>query len=132
MKEDIPSSAAVRLAFSGSRYVDVAALPLSEPVPGLRMKLLYKDNQVKEAMMLVEAGPGAVIPEHVHGGVEWALVLEGTTEDEEGSVSAGNFVYLPAGSRHSVRMPNGAKYIAFFHGPGHMIATGQLFPNYED
>jgi anti-sigma factor ChrR (cupin superfamily) len=60
------------------------------------MKVLYKDNQVKEAMMLVEAGLGAVIPEHVHGGVEWALVLEGAMEDDEGVVSAGNFVYRPA------------------------------------
>jgi anti-sigma factor ChrR (cupin superfamily) len=70
--------------------------------------------------MLVEAGPGAVIPKHVQGGVEWGLVLEGTMEDEEGVVSAGNFVYRPAGSRHSVRMPNGAKYIGFFHGSARM------------
>ena len=75
MKEVIPNSAAVRLALSGSRYVDVAALPWDELVPGLRMKVLYKDDQAKEAMMLVEAGPGSVIPEHMHGGVEWALVL---------------------------------------------------------
>jgi len=60
MKEVIPSSAAVRLALSGSRYVDVAAMPWSEPVPGLRMKVLYKDDQAREAMVLVEAGPGAV------------------------------------------------------------------------
>ena len=132
MKEVIPNSAAVRLALSGSRYVDVAAMLWSEPVPGLRMKVLYKDDQAKEAMVLVEAGPGAVIPEHVHGGVEWALVLEGTMEDEEGVVSAGNFVYRPAGSRHSVRMPNGAKYIGLFHGSARMTANGQLFPNYED
>ena len=79
------------------------------------MKVLYKDDQAKEAMMLVEAGPGSVILEHMHGGVEWALVLEGTMEDEEGVVSAGNFVYRPAGSRHSVRMPKRARYIGFFH-----------------
>jgi quercetin dioxygenase-like cupin family protein len=69
MREVIPNSAAVTLALSGSRYVDVAAMPWSESVPGMRMKVLYKDDQAKEAMMLVEAGPGAVIPEHVHGGV---------------------------------------------------------------
>jgi len=82
--------------------------------------------------MLVEAEPGAVIPEHLHGGVEWALVLEGAMEDDEGVVSAGNFVYRPAGSQHSVRMPNGARYIGFFHCSARMIGTGQLFPNYED
>jgi anti-sigma factor ChrR (cupin superfamily) len=128
----IPNSAAVRLALSGSRYVDVTAMPWNEPVPGLRMKVLYKDNEAKEAMVLVEAKPGAVIPEHVHGGVEWAFVLEGSMEDDEGVVSAGNFVYRPAGSRHSVRMPDGAKYLGLFHGSARMVATGQPFPNYED
>lgn len=132
MKEVIPKSAAVRLALSGSHYIDVDAMPWNEAVPGLRMKVLYKDNEAKEAMVLVEAKPGAVIPEHVHGGVEWAFVLEGTMEDDEGVVSAGNFVYRPAGSRHSVRMPNGAKYLGLFHGSARMVATGQPFPNYED
>jgi quercetin dioxygenase-like cupin family protein len=102
VKEVVPKSPAVKLALSGSLYVDVAELPWNEPVPGLRMKVLYKDDQAREAMMLVEAGPGAIIPEHVHGGVEWALVLEGAMEDDEGVVSAGNFVYRPPGSRHSV------------------------------
>jgi hypothetical protein len=32
------------------------------------MKVLYKDNEAKEAMVLVEAKPGAIIPEPVHGG----------------------------------------------------------------
>jgi anti-sigma factor ChrR (cupin superfamily) len=132
MKEVIPMSAAVRLALSGSHYIDVDAMPWNEQIPGLRMKVLYKDNEAKEAMVLVEAKPGAVIPEHVHGGVEWAFVLEGTMEDDEGVVSAGNFVYRPAGSRHSVRMPNGAKYLGLFHGSARMVATGQPFPNYED
>jgi len=132
MKEVIPKSVAVRLAVSGSHYIDVAAMPWNEAVPGLRMKVLYKDNEAKEAMVLVEAKPGAVIPEHVHGGVEWAFVLEGTMEDDEGVVSAGNFVYRPAGSRHSVRMPNGAKYLGLFHGSARMVATGQPFPNYDD
>ncbi|HUA34939.1 MAG TPA: cupin domain-containing protein [Candidatus Binataceae bacterium] len=132
MSDVIPKSAAVRLALSGSSYIDVAALPWIETVPGLRMKLLYKDAETREAMMLVEAAPGSSIPEHVHGGVEWALVLEGTMEDDEGVVTAGNFVYRPAGSRHSVRMPNGAKYVGFFHGSARMTSNGQLFPSYED
>ena len=132
MKEVIQNSTAVRLALSGSHYVDVASMPWNEPVPGLRMKVLYKDNEAKEAMVLVEAKPGATIPEHVHGGVEWAFVLEGSMEDDEGVVSAGNFVYRPAGSRHSVRMPDGAKYLGLFHGSAQMVATGQWFPSYED
>ena len=132
MKEVIPISAAVKLAQSGSLYLDVSAMTWNEAVPGLRMKFLYKDNERKEAMVLVDAKPGAVIPEHVHGGVEWAYVLEGSMEDDEGIVTAGNFVYRPEGSRHSVRMPDGAKYIGLFHGSARMIATGEPFPTYED
>ena len=132
MSQVVPNSAAVKIALSGSLYLDVDAMAWSEPVPGLRMKFLYKDKEAKEAMVLVEAKPGSVIPEHVHGGVEWAYVLEGTMEDDEGIVSAGNFVYRPAGSRHSVRMPNGAKYLGLFHGSARMVATGQPFPTYED
>ena len=131
MKE-VTNSLTTHLAPSGSRYVDMAAMPWQEPFPGIRMKVLYKDNEAKETAILFEMQPGTVIPEHVHGGVEWAFVLEGTMEDDEGVVAAGNFVYRPAGSRHSVRTPNGAKYIGLFHGSARSVATGQLFPSYEE
>jgi anti-sigma factor ChrR (cupin superfamily) len=130
MKEAINS--ATRLAPSGSRYVDVAAMPWHEPFPGIRMKVLYKDNEAKETTILFETQPGTVIPEHIHGGVEWDYVLEGSMEDDEGVVIAGNFVYRPAGSQHSVRTPNGAKYLGLFHGSARTVATGRLFPEYEE
>jgi anti-sigma factor ChrR (cupin superfamily) len=95
------------------------------------MKVLYKDNEAKEATILFQTAPGTVIPEHVHGGVEWAFVLEGTMEDDEGVVAAGNFVYRPMGSQHLVRTPNGAKYIGLFHGSARSVATGRLFPEYD-
>jgi hypothetical protein len=50
MKE-VTISSATHLAPSGSRYVDVAAMPWHEPFPGIR-KVLYKDNQAKEATIL--------------------------------------------------------------------------------
>jgi anti-sigma factor ChrR (cupin superfamily) len=131
MKE-VTINSTTRLAPSGSRYVDVAAMPWHEPFPGIRMKVLYKDNEAKETTILFETQPGTVIPEHVHGEVEWAFVLEGTMEDDEGVVTAGNFVYRPPGSRHSVRTPNGAKYIGLFHGSARSVATGQVFPNYDE
>src|SRR5215813_4410624 len=115
-----------------SRFLDVAAMPWHEPFPGMRTKVLYKDNEVKEATILFETRPGTVIPEHVHGGVEWTFVLDGTMEDAEGVCAAGDFVVRPAGSRHTVHTPNGAKYIAFFHGSGRMVATGRRFPEYEE
>jgi hypothetical protein len=56
-------------------------MPWHEPLPGVRMKVLYKDDEAKEAAILFETQPGTVIPEHVHGGVEWAFMLEGTLQD---------------------------------------------------
>jgi anti-sigma factor ChrR (cupin superfamily) len=77
MKE-VTVRAATHLAPSGSRYVDVAAMPWQEPFAGIRTKVLYKDNEAKETTMLVETQPGTLIPEHIHGEVEWAFILEGT------------------------------------------------------
>jgi anti-sigma factor ChrR (cupin superfamily) len=131
MKE-VTINSATHLAPSGCRYVNVVGMPWQEPVPGIRMKVLYKDNAAKETTILFETQPGTIIPEHIHGGVEWAFVLEGTMEDDEGVVAAGNFVYRPAGSQHSVRTPNGAKYIGLFHGSAHSVATGGVFPSYDD
>jgi len=69
--KDLTLSSATRLAASGSRYIDVLGMLWHEPFPGIRMKVLYKDSQSKETLMLFETGPGTVIPEHVRGGVEW-------------------------------------------------------------
>lgn len=133
MKDVTPNSTTPQaLAALASRFVDVAAMPWHEPFPGLRMKVLYKDDEAQEATILFETQPGYVIPEHVHGGVEWAFLLEGTMEDAEGICTAGNFVMRPAGSRHTVRTPNGAKYIGFFHGSARLVATGGLFPEYGE
>jgi anti-sigma factor ChrR (cupin superfamily) len=115
-----------------STFIDVVNTPWREPFPGIRVKVLYKDKQTKEATMLFETQPGTVIPEHIHGGVEWAFILEGTLEDEEGVCSAGNFVIRPAGSRHAPSTPNGARYIGLFHGSARSVANGSLFPDYDD
>ena len=73
-----------------------------------------------------------MIPEHIHGGVEWAFILEGTLEDEKGVCSAGNFVIRPAEIRRTYRTPNGARYIGLFHGSARSVANGSLFPDYDD
>jgi anti-sigma factor ChrR (cupin superfamily) len=115
-----------------STFVDVVNMPWHKPFPGIRVKVLYKDKRAKEATILFETQPGTVIPEHIHGGVEWAFILEGTLEDEEGVCSAGNFVIRPAESRHAPRTPNGARYIGLFHGSARSVANGSLFPDYDD
>src|SRR5712671_5587579 len=63
MKDVTPNAAAPQgFASLASRFLDVAALPWHEPFPGLRMKVLYKDDEAKEATILFETQPGMVIP----------------------------------------------------------------------
>ena len=73
MKDVTPTEPAPQgLVALASRFIEVAAMPWHEPFPGLRMKVLYKDDEAQEATILFETQPGTVvIPEHVHGGVEW-------------------------------------------------------------
>jgi putative transcriptional regulator len=48
--------------------------------------------------------PGVAFPYHRHMGDEWALVLEGSAQDDSGRVArAGDLLYGPAGSAHSFR-----------------------------
>ena len=115
-----------------SRYVDIDAIPWLEARPGLRMKVLFKDDEAKQATVLMEAEPGAVITEHIHTGVEQTLVLEGSLEDDEGVCAAGSFVWRPVGSRHAARTPNGAKFLVFFQNSARSVDTGRLFPSYGD
>jgi hypothetical protein len=49
----------------------------------------------------------------------------------EGNCTAGNFVWRPYHSKHTVQLPNGAKFLTFFQGSAQRTATGNLFPNYD-
>ena len=115
-----------------SRYVDIDALPWIDARPGVRMKVLYKDNDSKHATILFQTEPGTVLTEHEHTGIEQTFVLEGSLEDEHGSCTAGSFVWRPVGSRHTARTPNGAKFIVFFQNSARTLENGRLFPNYDE
>ena len=61
--------------------------------------------------------PGSYLPDHEHVKIEQTYVLEGRLVDDEGEVTAGNYVWRPAGSRHTARAPEGGLMIAFFLQP---------------
>ena len=48
--------------------------------------------------------------------LEQTWVLE-VREDHEGAVTAGNYVWRPAGSRHDAHAPNGCLTLSFFLKP---------------
>jgi anti-sigma factor ChrR (cupin superfamily) len=106
------------LAALASRYVDVAALPWTPTrFPGVDMKMLMEDKETGVMTALVRFAPGAVLPDHEHVELEQTWVLEGALEDDEGVVTAGNYVWRPAGSRHDARAPTGCVTLSFFLKP---------------
>lgn len=108
------------LAALSSRYVNVEALPWQETrFPGIRIKVLMQDPQSGLQTVLTEMAPGATLTDHEHTEVEQSWVLEGSLVDHEGEVTAGNYVWRPAGSRHVAHAPHGALVLGFFLKPNH-------------
>jgi len=106
------------LAALASRYVDVDKLPWrTTRWPGIEIKVLMEDEKTGLTTSLTRFAPGASLPDHEHVGLEQSWVLEGTLEDHEGAVTAGNFVWRPAGSRHDAHSPNGCLVLGFFQKP---------------
>jgi anti-sigma factor ChrR (cupin superfamily) len=113
-----------RLAPLASRYVDVASLPWTATrFKGVEMKMLMEDKDTGLMTALVRFAPGAVLPDHEHVELEQTYVLEGSLEDHEGVVTAGNYVWRPAGSRHDARAPNGCVTLSFFLKPNKFFDT---------
>jgi anti-sigma factor ChrR (cupin superfamily) len=101
-----------------SRYVEVAALPwVATRFPGIDLKILLEDKETGLLTALTRFARGAVLPQHEHVELEQTFVLEGTLEHDEGIARAGNYVWRPAGSRHTARAPNGCLALSFFLQP---------------
>ncbi|MDO9411642.1 MAG: cupin domain-containing protein [Pseudolabrys sp.] len=90
--------------------------------PGCELKSLLFDPKSGLATALMRMAPGAELPDHEHAMIEQTYVLEGTLVDKEGpdagtEVGPGEFVWRPAGSRHSAWSPNGCVTLAMFQIP---------------
>ena len=107
-----------KLTALASRYVDVDQLPWKPtPCAGIEMKVLVEDAATGLMTALFRWQPGAELTLHEHVEIEQTLVLEGSLADEEGEVTAGNYVWRPKGNRHSARSPNGALVLSMFLKP---------------
>ena len=101
-----------------SRYVDVDSLPWKPtPCPGIEMKILLEDKESGLLTALFRWQAGAELALHEHVEVEQTFVLRGSLVDEEGEVTAGNYVWRPKGNRHIARSPNGALVLSMFLKP---------------
>ncbi len=74
------------------------------------MKVLVEDTATGLLTALFRWQPGAELTLHEHVEIEQTFVLEGSLVDEEGEVTAGNYVWRPKGNRHSARSPQRARW----------------------
>src|SRR5215210_8857689 len=106
-----------------SRLVKVKDLPW-EPIryPGCYVKTLIVDRESGLLTTLFKMDPGAELPDHEHALIEQTYVLEGRLVDKDGpdagmAAEPGEFIWRPAGSRHSAIAPDGAVMLAIFQIP---------------
>jgi anti-sigma factor ChrR (cupin superfamily) len=107
-----------------SRYVKVDDLPWKPtPCAGIDMKILLEDTDTGLMTALFRWQPGAELTLHEHVEVEQTFVIEGSLVDDEGEVTAGNYVWRPKGNRHLATSPNGALVLSIFLKPN-IFLTG--------
>ena len=70
-------------------------------------------------------GPGSALPDHQHMLIEQTYVIKGHLVCNEGECKAGEFVWRPAGSRHSAWSPNGGTMLGIFQVPNKFFKTGK-------
>ena len=90
--------------------------------PGIRIKLLYKNDASGLFTALFDWAPGAVLPLHEHVELEQTYMLEGDLYDDEMEVTAGQYVSRPPGSRHIAKTRTGCRFIAVFLKPNIFFA----------
>ena len=101
-----------------SRYVKVDELPWKPtPCAGIDMKVLLEDKETGLMTALFRWQPGSELTLHEHVEVEQTFVIEGSLVDDEGEVTAGNYVWRPKGNRHIAKSPNGALVLSVFLKP---------------
>ncbi|MBT3533372.1 MAG: hypothetical protein HN478_05800 [Rhodospirillaceae bacterium] len=101
-----------------SRFVETHTMPWETTrYPGVEAKTLLVDRRTGLLTVLLKMAPGAMLPDHEHVQIEQTFVIEGALVCAEGTCSAGNFVWRPAGSRHQAGTPNGGLMLATFQLP---------------
>ena len=121
-----------------SRFVEIDQVAW-EPTEfdGIEIKTLLVDEDSGLLTTLMRMAPGARLPDHQHVRIEQTYVLEGHLVDTDGEVTAGNFVWRPAGSRHQAWSPNGGVMLAMFVKPNRFFrqdgsTTDMLGRDYEE
>jgi len=128
MKEETTRSMNSNTEALDARYIDVAALDWApSPFEGIQTKILYSNPDTGMSTIMFKMAPGAVVPPHEHTAVEQTYMIEGSLADDQGEVTAGNFVWRPGGNAHKAWAPKGAIFISFFMKPNRFFDGAKFF-----
>ena len=68
--------------------------------PGVRFKILHRDENGRANSLLARLEAGAIVPPHLHAANEECLVLEGEITYGDITVRAGDYHFAPKGAAH--------------------------------
>lgn len=75
---------------------------VASPMPGVDRRMLDRiGDEVARATSIVRYAPGSSFSQHVHGGGEEFIVLDGVFQDEHGDFPAGSYIRNPPTSSHT-------------------------------
>src|SRR5437764_13020670 len=69
-----------------------------EAAPGIHVKILASNSQMKSVSMLVRLDPGTDYPGHRHAGIEELHLLHGILKIDDRTLYPGDFIHSVAGS----------------------------------
>ncbi len=70
------------------------------PVPGIRMKVLARNDERGYVTLLLDVAPGVRFPPHHHSGAEECYVVSGTLQSCGRTIGAGDFLHADAHTDH--------------------------------
>jgi anti-sigma factor ChrR (cupin superfamily) len=70
------------------------------PVPGIKMKVLSRNDRLGYATLLLDVAPGTRFPAHHHGGAEECYVVSGSLHTCGRRLEAGDFVHADGDTDH--------------------------------
>lgn len=75
--------------------------------PGVEICELFRDEDNARLTVLVRMKAGSRLPNHAHGGTEECFVVEGDLYNDEGQLSAGDYLNSAVGTCHEARTEHG-------------------------
>ena len=111
--------APLRLPMPGSGYLPGATMAW-QPTEhaGYWIKPLYENPLLGERTLLMKADPGTHSPPHAHEEFEQIYVLEGSFDDGDRTLRAGDYCARPIGAMHSAISEEGFVALLIYSAAG--------------